>query len=237
MTSLPSIDNSLKGDTMESTTTAVEPDYQTRPAPLQLRNTAAFGECILVNLAPVADGVTVSGGDENSPQWWRVMVLETAEFHLTWIRPSASPMIGHASPATFAAMADQLLISRQATLDNVRTVQLSRDRAATALETFKGAVRAMAIKLHHEDRWCLDGMNEGLRELGLEEYRRSYRVSAIVSVTATVYADDDRSARNALRDILEGYEFSHSDEDVSDDISASVDNMSAELADEDDGEY
>lgn len=71
-------------------------------------------------------------------------------------------------------------------------------------QTFRDQVRARIIKAHKDGDICLDGMNGGLRELGLDEYKPSWRGTVTIAVEVRVSGTDDvytarEWARSAVR--------------------------------------
>jgi len=51
------------------------------------------------------------------------------------------------------------------------------------LERFKVAVRERALRCKDDESWCDDGFNAAMRELGLPELIRRYRVRVTVEMT------------------------------------------------------
>lgn len=77
----------------------------------------------------------------------------------------------------------------------------ARRHAAAALrqlESFKQRVRETAIEVHKEQEWCREGLNERLEQLGLDPYSPTFCVTALVTVTGTVEADDRNAAQSAF---------------------------------------
>jgi hypothetical protein len=56
----------------------------------------------------------------------------------------------------------------------------------TELDRFKQQVRRLAIQVHHDEGWCIDGLNDGLDELGLARYAGKPRLIGTARLTATV---------------------------------------------------
>ena len=121
--------------------------------------------------------------------------------------------------------ADQLAAVRAGHL-----AELDRQRAATRevyaeLERFKVAVRDRALRCKEDESWCDAGFNAAMRELGLPELVRRFRVRAVVEMTVED-TDDPGVARDWAREALES-----NDGDVTLD---DVETLSCELIDEDD---
>lgn len=69
----------------------------------------------------------------------------------------------------------------------------------TDLDRFKQKVRRLAIRVHHDEGWCIDGLNDGLEELGLARYAGKPRLTGTARLTATVaWSRGTRGARPAL---------------------------------------
>jgi hypothetical protein len=76
-------------------------------------------------------------------------------------------------------------------------LQLARQDASTvraSLERFRQSVRETAIQVAAEQGWCRQGLNDTLRDLGLDpvptEFRVKLRVPAWQTIEATVEIDD-----------------------------------------------
>lgn len=69
-------------------------------------------------------------------------------------------------------------------------------------ETFKSEVKRVAIEQMREGRWCHQGMNEKLEELGIEPYAPRYVVSMTVDLLLEVYADDESDAEDTAKQDL-----------------------------------
>ena len=108
--------------------------------------------------------------------------------------------------------------------------ELDRQRAATReahaeLERFKVAVRDRALRCKEDESWCDAGFNAAMRELGLPELVRRFRVRAVVEMTVED-TDDPGVARDWAREALES-----NDGDVTLD---DVETLSCELIEGDD---
>ena len=108
--------------------------------------------------------------------------------------------------------------------------ELDRARAATReahaeLERFKVLVRDRALRCKQDESWCDAGFNTAMRELGLPELVRRYRVRVVVEMTVED-TDDAGVAEGWAREALES-----TDGDVTID---DVETLSTELIDGDD---
>lgn len=73
--------------------------------------------------------------------------------------------------------------------------------AWAALEQFKVAVRERALRCKDEESWCDAGFNAAMRDLGLPELIRRYRVRVTVEMTVEGAGDSEVAetwAHNAL---------------------------------------
>ena len=126
---------------------------------------------------------------------FKVFYLETVT---TGIRDlSASTLVQDATPETVVFT---VAIIRQS--EDITRAYADANTARSALRSFKGKARAVAINAHLNGDFCMDGMNGAFRELEIEEYAPTFDVSIRVTVTATVTADSEEDAQQILRDAL-----------------------------------
>lgn len=91
-----------------------------------------------------------------------------------------------------------------------------------ALDRFKSKVRDVAIEAHEDGNFCLDGMNEAFRALGLEEHNATHEVLVTFTVSATVRAADRDDAVEMLESWVSDIDTDSLDSDIeSIDISSS----------------
>lgn len=117
---------------------------------------------------------------------------------------------------------------------NERAGQMSRDywAARNKYDTLAETAREIAIREHHNDRWCRDGLNEALREMGLPEYESTYAVTVTVEYSVTVRsAASEDNARSIVRQAISDADFPGDGEDVEFD-SARVTSLYADRSDD-----
>lgn len=82
--------------------------------------------------------------------------------------------------------------------------QATLRRLETTHEQFRQDVRDLAIRTAADQGWCDDGLNRGLRELGLDPKTREYEVEVEVTATQTVWVTvEAASEEHALGDVTE----------------------------------
>lgn len=76
----------------------------------------------------------------------------------------------------------------------------------TELDRFKQKVRRIAIETHHEEGWCMTGLNDALERLGLARYAGPFRFAGSVEVTASAWleAGDPLTLEQAARHTVVG---------------------------------
>ena len=75
---------------------------------------------------------------------------------------------------------------------------LLRDRVSVLISeraVFNAEVRQVGIEAHKDNYFCLDGLNDRLRRLGLDEYHPRFRVTGRLGFIAWVTADSAEEAR------------------------------------------
>lgn len=144
-------------------------------------------EGLVLILSPSADSVGR----------WSVLYIETGTERLVAIDPATEcyPDSGTGAAVRWAATA---LKNRDKYLCDL----LNTERAEHS--DFRDKVRELAIETKHAQDWCLDGLNKGLRALGLDEYMPEHDVYVTVRVRATVTAEDESSAVADLLNWVQG---------------------------------
>ncbi|HEX3981396.1 MAG TPA: hypothetical protein VHW93_09230 [Acidimicrobiales bacterium] len=88
--------------------------------------------------------------------------------------------------------------------------------AIAAAASFRDAVRTKAREVADEQDWCRPGLNDTLRELGLDEYPAAWNVTVEMTVCLTVEesgdAWDDDSAADRARYAIDDVELSGDDD-------------------------
>lgn len=163
----------------------------TKHTPLMPQQIRAYplGDVLLlgqIRPAGMMDGYTTPG------EYWSVMMMGTGfvtEIRLT----EAYPVRTGLDP--FTAMT----IGLTAQNDTRKAAQIRVATLVDEMGTFAEQVRQAAIDGYRDDRWCLEGMNGVLSDLGLDTYTPSHEVTVTVRVSATVEAEDEAEARAILR--------------------------------------
>ncbi len=150
--------------------------------------------------------VIVLGNGGCNEGWWRVLHVESGCERRQPLDTS-HPMIPSTVDAT-VRLAATAVQNRERYLSNL--LQTERERH----EAFRVQVRELAIETKYEQQWCLDGLNKGLRALGLDEYMPSHEVRVTLTVFATVEAEDADAARDRLRQYAESLIDGNDDDDV-----------------------
>ncbi len=164
--------------------------------------------------APAVAGIYSPGAvvllsiDRNRDGWWYV-------FHIGSGIERTQPIDDTCAyePADLGAV-----VRRMATgaLNNSTHLKRMLNDARDTHEQFRAHVRELAIETKHEQEWCLEGLNKGLRALGLDEYMPSHEVRVSITVYATVEAESADAARDRLREYAESLIDGNTDDDVTD---------------------
>ncbi len=140
--------------------------------------------------------------------WWHVLHVESG-----MERRQPIDITDAIIPSDLGAtvrLAATAVRNRERYLSNL--LQTTRDEH----EAFRAQVRELAIETKHEQDWCLEGLNQGLRALGLDEYMPSHEVRVSITVYATVEAENADAARDRLREYAESLIDGNTDDDVTD---------------------
>lgn len=110
----------------------------------------------------------------------------------------------------------RLALAQAASLRSIETLATSLTAEERRLADFKAQVRAKARDVADEQGWCRGGLNETLRDLGLEPFVTTYRVQAILVARFTVDDSQDveseEEAGVRVRYAVDGIEISGADD-------------------------
>jgi|SRR5688572_6942791 hypothetical protein len=111
-------------------------------------------------------------------------------------------------------------LNLRAELERMRAIADENLRKANVasrdLNAFRDKVRTKAIEVAKEEGWCTEGLNQALRDLGLDPYAQKWRIS----LTVDVEADDEYDAKSLVEGMLDGasdvinYDIDHSVDEV-----------------------
>ncbi len=141
-------------------------------------------ECVLIAMQ----------GTEDYPQHWTMFSLSEGCARTGTVYETTA--VEYPDPAT-----TMRAMSLSATNRIDRETRAQSDMAQRHDE-WRTAVRDAAIDHHVNGNWCKEGLNEALRDLGLETYETHFTVSVTMHITATVEADDEDDARAILADSI-----------------------------------
>jgi len=134
---------------------------------------------------------------QGAPGYWTVLDIATGQ-------PQTLSLTADSNPIQVLPTSGLFLVAELAAkLDETAKVA-ARERYAARqqLDVFKDEVRELAIQAHENGDFCKDGMNAAFRTLGLAEHETAFEVTVMVSVSATVTADDEDEAVQTLRDAI-----------------------------------
>lgn len=77
--------------------------------------------------------------------------------------------------------------------ERITRLETERTTLVRAMDEFRDQVRDVAIEAHHAGHWCKSGMNDKLRELGLDPYNETFTGSVSLTVDVTVHGADSES--------------------------------------------
>lgn len=85
----------------------------------------------------------------------------------------------------------------------IEALERALEQSRTELQTFRTHVRDRIIQAHKDGDICRDGMNGGLRDLGLPEYVAGWKGTVTLSVEVYVTGtDNENTARQWAEDAL-----------------------------------
>lgn len=112
----------------------------------------------------------------------------------------------------------RLALAEATSLSRIETLATSLTAEERRLSDFKAQVRAKAREVADEQGWCRGGLNQALRDLGLEPFVTTYRVQAtlvarfIVDDSQDVESEEEAGVR--VRYAVDGVEISGADDVV-----------------------